>query len=192
MIKILTGRQTDPLQEKILEEAVENYQQHPEQETFIIVPNHIKFTTEVKTISKLANIKKEAHTSVKNLQILSFSRLAWFFLKDQEQGLPAQLDDAAAAMLLCKIIAEHQHELLLFQDLSINSGMVKQIYDTILQVYEGNIDLTNFEEILQIAVDAKVKKIIPHVYSSIIDPETGNTKPEDVRTLLQIMKKVVS
>ena len=46
MIKILTGRQTDPVQEKILEEAVKNYQQHPENETFIIVPNHIKFTTE--------------------------------------------------------------------------------------------------------------------------------------------------
>lgn len=29
MIKILTGRQTDPLQEKILEEAVENYQKNP-------------------------------------------------------------------------------------------------------------------------------------------------------------------
>ena len=48
MIKILTGRQTDPVQEKILEEAVKNYQQHPENETFIIVPNHIKFTTEVR------------------------------------------------------------------------------------------------------------------------------------------------
>lgn len=40
MIKILTGRQTDPLQEKILAEAVENYQQSPEEETlssFLII-----------------------------------------------------------------------------------------------------------------------------------------------------------
>lgn len=55
----------------------------------------------------------------------------------------------------------------------------------------GGIDLTNFEEIVQIAVDAGVKKIIPHVYSSIIDPSTGDTKPEDVQTLLTMMKNTL-
>ena len=54
----------------------------------------------------------------------------------------------------------------------------------------GGIDLENFEEIVQIAVDAGVKKIIPHVYSSIIDSNTGDTRPEDVKTLLEIMKKI--
>lgn len=56
----------------------------------------------------------------------------------------------------------------------------------------GGIDLDNFEEIVQIAVDAGVKKIIPHVYSSIIDSETGATRPEDVQTLLEIMKKILN
>ena len=51
--------------------------------------------------------------------------------------------------------------------------------------------MTNFEEIVQIALDAGVKKIIPHVYSSIIDPETGDTRPEEVRQLLDMMKKLV-
>ncbi|GAB2024874.1 KDGP aldolase family protein [Lactovum odontotermitis] len=53
----------------------------------------------------------------------------------------------------------------------------------------GGIDLTNFEEIVQIAVDAGVQKIIPHVYSSIIDKTTGDTKIEDVKALLAMMKK---
>lgn len=55
----------------------------------------------------------------------------------------------------------------------------------------GGIDLTNFEEILQIAVDAGVKKIIPHIYSSIIDAETGDTRPGDVATLIELTKKVL-
>lgn len=54
----------------------------------------------------------------------------------------------------------------------------------------GGIDLENFEEIIQIAADAGVKKVIPHVYSSIIDKETGDTKPEDVAKLYDLMKKV--
>ncbi|MHC5228719.1 2-dehydro-3-deoxy-phosphogluconate aldolase [Enterococcus sp. LJL99] len=64
------------------------------------------------------------------------------------------------------------------------------VYDFYLEP-TGGIDLDNFEEIVQIAVDAGVKKIIPHVYSSIIDQESGDTKTEDVRTLLAIMKKIV-
>ncbi|WP_223588838.1 2-dehydro-3-deoxy-phosphogluconate aldolase [Neobacillus bataviensis] len=55
----------------------------------------------------------------------------------------------------------------------------------------GGIDLDNFETILDIALEAKVPKIIPHVYSSIINKETGKTNPEDVRTLLAITKKLV-
>ncbi|MEN2666183.1 2-dehydro-3-deoxy-phosphogluconate aldolase [Listeria aquatica] len=54
----------------------------------------------------------------------------------------------------------------------------------------GGITLDNFEEIVKIALDAGVKKVIPHVYSSIIDKASGDTKPEDVKTLYHIMKKL--
>lgn len=56
----------------------------------------------------------------------------------------------------------------------------------------GGIDLDNFEKILTIALEAKVPKVIPHVYSSIIDKETGETNVEDVQELLAIIKKVVA
>lgn len=56
----------------------------------------------------------------------------------------------------------------------------------------GGIDLDNFAEIVQIAVDAGVKKIIPHVYSSIIDSKTGDTRPEDVAKLLAMMKNTLN
>ena len=54
----------------------------------------------------------------------------------------------------------------------------------------GGIDLTNFEEICRIALEAGVKRIIPHVYTSIVDKETGETKREDIQTLLEIMKRL--
>ncbi|MES5862145.1 2-dehydro-3-deoxy-phosphogluconate aldolase [Lacticaseibacillus paracasei] len=55
----------------------------------------------------------------------------------------------------------------------------------------GGIDLDNFEAILQIALDAGVKQIIPHIYSSIIDKATGLTRPEDVVKLWAITKRLV-
>lgn len=55
----------------------------------------------------------------------------------------------------------------------------------------GGIDLNNFEEILTIPITLGVKKIIPHVYSSIIDSGTGYTKVEDMKELMKIIIKVV-
>lgn len=55
----------------------------------------------------------------------------------------------------------------------------------------GGIDLSNFSEIVGIALSAGVPKVIPHVYSSIVDKATGCTKPEDVRTLLDMVKALV-
>ncbi|MEC0093513.1 2-dehydro-3-deoxy-phosphogluconate aldolase [Paenibacillus macquariensis] len=55
----------------------------------------------------------------------------------------------------------------------------------------GSIDMENFEEIVEIALAAGVQQVIPHVYSSIIDKETGNTNIDDVRVLFDILKKLV-
>ncbi len=55
----------------------------------------------------------------------------------------------------------------------------------------GGIDLKNFAEILHIALDAGVSKIIPHIYSSIIDKVSGNTRADDVRQLLAIVRSRV-
>ncbi len=43
----------------------------------------------------------------------------------------------------------------------------------------------------KIALDAGVSKIIPHIYSSIIDKASGNTRPADVRQLLEMTKQLV-
>lgn len=54
----------------------------------------------------------------------------------------------------------------------------------------GGIDLGNFKEIVEIPVNLGVKKVIPHVYTSIIDKETKKTKIEDIKVLYEIMKEV--
>lgn len=54
----------------------------------------------------------------------------------------------------------------------------------------GGIDLENFEEICQLAFKHGVKKVIPHVYTSIIDPNTKETRLEDVKVLYKIMEQL--
>ncbi|UOQ46724.1 KDGP aldolase [Gracilibacillus caseinilyticus] len=55
----------------------------------------------------------------------------------------------------------------------------------------GGIDKENFTEIVEIALAANVPQVIPHVYSSIIDPDTGNTSLDDIDFLINEMKRLV-
>lgn len=55
----------------------------------------------------------------------------------------------------------------------------------------GGIDLDNFEEIVEIALQAGVPQVIPHVYTSIIDSATGATKVSDVAKLYASLKTLV-
>lgn len=55
----------------------------------------------------------------------------------------------------------------------------------------GGIDLDNFGLILQTCLEAGVPRVMPHVYTSIIDPQTGNTRPEDIVRLMEMVKALV-
>lgn len=53
----------------------------------------------------------------------------------------------------------------------------------------GGIDLENFREIVDVCLQQNVEKFIPHVYSSIIDKTTGQTRVEAVEELIGILKE---
>lgn len=55
----------------------------------------------------------------------------------------------------------------------------------------GGIDLTNFAAIVRIALEAGVSKVIPHVYSAIIDRASGETRVDDVRQLLATCRELL-
>ncbi|KAA0264684.1 2-dehydro-3-deoxy-phosphogluconate aldolase [Hafnia alvei] len=55
----------------------------------------------------------------------------------------------------------------------------------------GGIDLDNFGVILQTCLQAGVQRVMPHVYTSIIDPQSGETRPEHIKQLMDMIKAIV-
>ncbi|WP_425379652.1 KDGP aldolase [Spiroplasma endosymbiont of Stenodema calcarata] len=55
----------------------------------------------------------------------------------------------------------------------------------------GGITLENYQTILQIALRANVKKIISHIYSSIIGQD-GVTKVEDVKKIIILTNELLN
>lgn len=52
----------------------------------------------------------------------------------------------------------------------------------------GGIDPENIVPVVKTCMDAGVERIIPHVYSSIVDKETGRTRPDQVKQLFENLK----
>lgn len=55
----------------------------------------------------------------------------------------------------------------------------------------GGINVENVQEVLEACLKTGVKHIIPHIYSSIIDKETGLTDPNLVLKVIKIIEKLV-
>jgi 2-dehydro-3-deoxy-phosphogluconate aldolase len=55
----------------------------------------------------------------------------------------------------------------------------------------GGLSPENIKDVVKVCLESGVKHIMPHVYSSIIDPESGNTKPKQVAGMIQTVKALI-
>jgi 2-dehydro-3-deoxy-phosphogluconate aldolase len=55
----------------------------------------------------------------------------------------------------------------------------------------GGITPDNFQAILQVCLDAGVPYVMPHVYGSVMDKETGMTNVEQVRRIYEILERIL-
>ncbi|MEX5716714.1 KDGP aldolase [Serratia ureilytica] len=118
-----------------------------------------------------------------------------FYRRQQQPGTPARVSCEAAVRMMQDMGAHAAKffpmggekslpELYALATTAARHGM------TLIEP-TGGISLDNFGIILQTCLEAGVPRVMPHVYSSIIDPQTGNTRPEDVIRLMEIVKALV-
>lgn len=68
------------------------------------------------------------------------------------------------------------------------AAMVKAAAEAGIKVFEptGGIDLDNVHAIVQTCLDNGAETVIPHLYTSLIDKETGETKPSAMEELISL------
>lgn len=66
--------------------------------------------------------------------------------------------------------------------------MVKAAVSEGITTFEptGGIGMENVHEIVQACIDCGATTVIPHLYTSLVDKETGNTKPEYLEELVNM------
>lgn len=111
---------------------------------FFLVPNHIKFETEVRILSTLqTRLGYREQYAQSRVQILSFSRLAWYLLKNDPAYQRPRLSKMGPVMLVAQIIQQFKQtdpQLLgIFQGESDRPGFAQAVTDQILTFQMANL-----------------------------------------------------
>ncbi|WP_125604552.1 PD-(D/E)XK nuclease family protein [Lapidilactobacillus bayanensis] len=151
-MKFIVGRQQDDVNARLYQQISDDYATNQQQQFICLVPNHIKFNSEVQILSHLAdaqpNLATKGIIASSRLQILSFSRLLWYFLRDDPKYQQPQLSPAAQAMFLSNFLHDQREKLPLFFGESRKMGFLEQLGQQLNELLQGNFAVADLQEML--------------------------------------------
>lgn len=151
-LQFIIGPQTANKRDAYITDIKNTMEQKPNAKFFIIVPEHAKFEGETTILNDLWQREKNPNQTFMgsiNLQVFSFSRLAWYFLKDKQIYQHKQLSDAGMAMLLRKILLDNREELILFRKEIDKKGFIEQLITLFKEFSSGNISAEDLQQTLE-------------------------------------------
>ncbi|KRM19610.1 atp-dependent deoxyribonuclease, subunit b [Ligilactobacillus hayakitensis DSM 18933 = JCM 14209] len=127
-------------------------QENPQGKFFYLVPNHIKFGTEITLLDYLRKQGEEKGLyAANNVQIFSFTRLAWYFMKDTAIYQTPRISAAGLNMLVYRLLKDHSDELTIFKGEETQPGFISQLVSQLIELQTACIsqeDLKNLEDTL--------------------------------------------
>lgn len=113
----------------------------PTDQCYYIVPNHIKFETEVDVLAALKDqiAPDQALFAQTRVQIFSFTRLAWFFMKNEPIYQVPRISTAGLNMLIYQIVQSHADELTIFRGEVDRPGFVSQLTAQLAELKVGQV-----------------------------------------------------
>jgi len=138
-------------QQAMVERLATDMKQYPDDQFYYLVPNHIKFESELDILSRLGKLTgDETHLYAQSkLQVLSFSRLAWFFLRNSASYQVPRISTNGLNMLVFQIMKKHQGELKLYAGEADQAGFVGEVTRQLEELKQANInaaDLANLAD----------------------------------------------
>ncbi|MBM7617633.1 ATP-dependent helicase/nuclease subunit B [Weissella uvarum] len=123
---------------------------------FYIVPNHIKFESEISVLQRLAQLMQHQGNavSIPRVQVFSLSRLAWYYMNEDPIYQAANVSKDALLMLVQYLLQKNQADLQLYGSMLNKAGFVSQFTDQLLELRQSGLsadDLTEIQNDLQAA-----------------------------------------
>ncbi|WP_018658819.1 PD-(D/E)XK nuclease family protein [Allofustis seminis] len=146
-LQLLLGLNHEARQHFLIQSIKNHLQNHHYKKIYYIVPDNVKFEAELLLLNSL-NQEKTETVGMIDLQVYSFSRLAWH-LNTAETDRKIRLSKTGLTMLIRKILNENQDQLNIFRNEVHQPGFTQQLLDLFLELRSGDIDTELLEEIVQ-------------------------------------------
>lgn len=136
----------------LLDQLAADMAAYPNDQFYYLVPNHIKFESEINVLDELAkrqNGDTQTSYAQTKLQVFSFSRLAWYLLKNTAAYQAPRLSATGLNMLVFQIISDHQGELRLFAGEYNQPGFINELTNQLEELKQARISATDLANLAQ-------------------------------------------
>ncbi|KRK56925.1 PD-(D/E)XK nuclease family protein [Fructilactobacillus fructivorans] len=145
-LQFVLGKASNDHFKKVIDNLDHSMQQHSHDTYFYLVPNHIKFESELGTLKQL-NHDDQSTFAETRVQVFSFSRLMWYFLGNSKGYQLPRLSKDAVNMIIFQIIENYQDKLTVFKGEGAQPGFISQVADQINELQQGRIDPDTLDKI---------------------------------------------
>ncbi|MBA1434989.1 PD-(D/E)XK nuclease family protein, partial [Bombilactobacillus bombi] len=150
-LKFILGKAQNDKQGALLADLKHKLTQNPQDQFVWIVPNHLKFEGEVHILKSLTEQSQIFATN--QVQVFSFSRLAWYFLRNDPVYQTPQLTATTQAMILAKIVQQLAAQLHLYKGEASRPGFIVTLQEQINELINGNISSERLQQLASQAQD---------------------------------------
>lgn len=150
-LQFVLGRAQTKKREAMLDRVATILETEPDATIYYIVPEHMTFSTEMSVMEYLAKKPFFSHRPMMGmiqLQVYSFSRLAWFFLQDSAIYNRTQLTNVGLSMLVRKILREWEEDLTIYRGQSRHSGFIQRITDMLIELRSGEVRIEDLDTLM--------------------------------------------
>lgn len=129
-------------QKELVRELHKQIVAHPTDQFFFLVPNHIKFSTEIDVLEQLRAMDNHPQVYAQSqVQVLSFTRLAWFLLRNEPEYQIPRISQSGMTMLVAKIVQElSDDDLKMFAKEAHRYGFIQDLTAQVIELQNANID----------------------------------------------------
>lgn len=147
-LQFVIGRAHTDKESVLIKEMKKTMDEDQSAQVFYLVPDHIKFETEINVLEFLKNEQENDHdyTGMINLQVFSISRLAWYYLQDTAIYNQTQLTETGLSMLVRKLLQENEQTLTIFRGQSTQQGFVEKLTALFMEMRNGRIGFEDLDQ----------------------------------------------
>lgn len=150
-LNFVLGPASKDHQQELIRQLHETQQAHPQDQFFFLVPNHIKFSTEIDVLAALRKMETPSDVYAQSqVQVLSFSRLAWFLLRNEPAYQTPRISEVGMTMLVAKIVRGlPEADLKMFAKEAHQYGFVQDLTAQLVELQNANVDPSDHDAIIQ-------------------------------------------